>query len=32
MIKKQEVSDALSNFGLKLPQYQDMEWRFEVQV
>ncbi|XP_011496507.1 PREDICTED: COMM domain-containing protein 2 [Ceratosolen solmsi marchali] len=32
MIKKQELSNALLNFGIKLPQYHDMEWRFEVQI
>lgn len=31
-VKKQELTEALSNFGLKLPQYHDMNWRFEVQV
>ncbi|XP_016840673.1 COMM domain-containing protein 2 [Nasonia vitripennis] len=31
-VKKQELTEALSKFGLKLPQYHDMDWRFEVQV
>ncbi|XP_024947873.1 rhodopsin isoform X2 [Cephus cinctus] len=31
-VKKLEVSDALTNIGIKLPQYQNMEWRFDVQI
>ncbi|OXU26320.1 hypothetical protein TSAR_000720 [Trichomalopsis sarcophagae] len=31
-VKKQELTEALSKFGLKLPQYHDMDWRFEVQI
>lgn len=31
-VKKQELSDALTKFELKLPKYHDMQWRFEVQV
>ena len=30
--KKQEIHDALSRLTLDLPHYQDLEWRFEVQV
>ena len=30
--KKQEIHDALSQLTLDLPHYQDLEWRFEVQV
>ncbi|CAK9807518.1 COMM domain-containing protein 2 [Anthophora quadrimaculata] len=31
-VKKDEISDTLKNVGFKLPEYHDMEWRFEVQV
>ncbi|CAK9794741.1 COMM domain-containing protein 2 [Anthophora plagiata] len=31
-VKKDEISDTLKNIGFKLPEYHDMEWRFEVQV
>lgn len=30
--KKQEINDALSRLTLDLPHYQDLEWRFEVQL
>ncbi|XP_017889381.1 COMM domain-containing protein 2 [Ceratina calcarata] len=30
--KKDETSNTLANTGFKLPQYHDMEWRFEVQI
>jgi len=30
--KKQEIHDALARLTLDLPHYQDLEWRFEVQV
>ncbi|XP_076758544.1 COMM domain-containing protein 2-like [Xylocopa sonorina] len=30
--KKEEISDTLANVGFKLPEYHDMEWRFEVQI
>ncbi|CAL7938254.1 unnamed protein product [Xylocopa violacea] len=30
--KKEEISDTLANIGFKLPEYHDMEWRFEVQI
>lgn len=30
--KKDEILDTLTNIGFKLPEYHDMEWRFEVQV
>lgn len=30
--KQKEISEALSNTGFKLPQYHNMEWRFEVEV
>jgi len=30
--KKQEIHDALSRLTLDLPHYQDLEWRFEVQL
>lgn len=31
-VKREELTNALENLGLKLPQYHNMEWRFEVQV
>lgn len=31
-VKKDEISNALEKIGFKLPEYYDMEWRFEVQV
>lgn len=31
-VKKDEILDSLTNIGFKLPEYHDMEWRFEVQV
>ncbi|XP_011882362.1 PREDICTED: COMM domain-containing protein 2 [Vollenhovia emeryi] len=31
-VKKDEVSDSLEEIGFKLPGYQDLEWRFEVQT
>ena len=31
-VKKDEILDSLTNIGFKLPQYHDMEWRFEVQI
>ncbi|KAG7200521.1 hypothetical protein KM043_001085 [Ampulex compressa] len=31
-VKKNEISDSLADIGIKLPQYHDIEWRFEVQV
>lgn len=31
-VKKDEILDTLTNIGFKLPEYHDMEWRFEVQV
>ena len=31
-LKKEELTNALSDLGMKIPQYYDMEWRFEVQV
>lgn len=30
--KKDEILDTLTNIGFKLPEYHDMEWRFEVQI
>jgi hypothetical protein len=30
--KKQEIHDALARLTLDLPHYQDLEWRFEVQL
>ncbi|KAF7996780.1 hypothetical protein HCN44_002426 [Aphidius gifuensis] len=30
--KQNDISKALENTGFKLPQYHNMEWRFEVQV
>jgi len=30
--KKQEIHDALSRLTLDLPHYQDLDWRFEVQL
>ncbi|XP_076166877.1 COMM domain-containing protein 2-like [Ptiloglossa arizonensis] len=30
--KKDEVLNVLTNIGFKLPEYQNMEWRFEVQL
>ncbi|XP_014211994.1 COMM domain-containing protein 2 [Copidosoma floridanum] len=31
-VKKQELTDVLSNFDMKLPQYHNLEWRFETQI
>lgn len=31
-VKRDEISEAFANIGFKLPEYYDMEWRFEVQV
>ncbi|KOC59206.1 COMM domain-containing protein 2 [Habropoda laboriosa] len=31
-VKKDEILDTLTNIGFKLPEYHDMEWRFEVQI
>ncbi|XP_014220579.1 COMM domain-containing protein 2 [Trichogramma pretiosum] len=31
-LKSQEISDALSNLDLKLPEYHNLEWRFEAQI
>lgn len=31
-VKKDEISDALSDIGFKLPEYHDLEWRCEVQI
>lgn len=31
-VKKDEILNALEGIGFKLPEYYDMEWRFEVQV
>ncbi|XP_070148817.1 COMM domain-containing protein 2-like [Polyergus mexicanus] len=31
-VKKDEISNALEEIGFKLPEYYDMEWRFEVQT
>ncbi|CAD1475915.1 unnamed protein product, partial [Heterotrigona itama] len=31
-VKKDEISNTLKDIGFKLPEYHDMEWRFEVQI
>ncbi|XP_050462521.1 COMM domain-containing protein 2 isoform X1 [Cataglyphis hispanica] len=31
-VKKDEILNALEGIGFKLPEYYDMEWRFEVQT
>ncbi|XP_058791449.1 COMM domain-containing protein 2-like [Phymastichus coffea] len=31
-VKKEELSEAILNFNLKVPQYHNMDWRFEVQI
>ncbi|KAJ8670618.1 hypothetical protein QAD02_001877 [Eretmocerus hayati] len=31
-VKRELFTKALSYFGLKLPEYLDMEWRFEAQI
>lgn len=31
-VKRDEILSILANIGFKLPEYHDMEWRFEVQV
>ncbi|XP_072767878.1 COMM domain-containing protein 2-like isoform X2 [Anoplolepis gracilipes] len=31
-VKKDEISNILGEIGFKLPEYHDMEWRFEVQT
>ncbi|XP_076240914.1 COMM domain-containing protein 2-like isoform X2 [Calliopsis andreniformis] len=31
-VKKDEILNTLTNIGFKLPEYHDMEWRFEVQI
>ncbi|XP_076382675.1 COMM domain-containing protein 2-like [Megalopta genalis] len=31
-VKRDEISGILTNIGFKLPEYHDMEWRFEVQL
>ncbi|KAG8034824.1 hypothetical protein G9C98_007900 [Cotesia typhae] len=30
--KKPELESSLSNIGFKLPEYHNMEWRFETQI
>lgn len=31
-LKKNEISDALTSIGFKVPEYHDMDWRVEVQI
>lgn len=31
-VKKKEISVVLSSIGFKIPEYHDVEWRFEVQT
>ena len=31
-VKKDEILESLTDIGFKLPEYHDMEWRFEVQI
>ncbi|XP_078033320.1 COMM domain-containing protein 2-like [Augochlora pura] len=31
-VKRDEITSILANIGFKLPEYHDMEWRFEVQL